>query len=144
MSTALYHRLPGKRTKLLQSCAILCDPMDCSPSGTSVHGILQARILEWVAISSCRGSSRPRDWTRVSYFSCVGRWVLYLCKEGWWDRTQGLLTLWPKIKFSIGYGFLMETQAIHIQDGWCGKVKNECKNLPSFEKEKIKVKSALL
>ena len=43
-----------------------CDSMDCSPPGFSVHGILQARILKWVAISSSRGSSRPRDWTQVS------------------------------------------------------------------------------
>ena len=42
----------------LQSCLTLWDPMDCSPPGSSVHGILQARILEWVAISSSRGSSR--------------------------------------------------------------------------------------
>ena len=41
--------------------------MDCSLPGSSVHGILQARILEWVVLSSSRGSSRPRDWTRVSY-----------------------------------------------------------------------------
>ena len=41
-------------------------PMDCSPPGSSVHGILQARILEWVAISFPRGSSQPRDWTQVS------------------------------------------------------------------------------
>ena len=46
-------------------CA-LCNPMDCSPPGSSVHGILQARILEWVAISSSRGSSRPRDRTSIS------------------------------------------------------------------------------
>ena len=44
-----------------QSCPTLCHPMDCSPPGFSVHGILQARILEWVAISFSRGSSRPRD-----------------------------------------------------------------------------------
>ena len=44
----------------------LCDPVDCSPSGSSVHGILQARVLEWVAISFSRGSSRPRDRTQVS------------------------------------------------------------------------------
>ena len=43
--------------KLLQSCPTLCDPMDYSPPGSSVHGILQARILEWVAMSSSRGSS---------------------------------------------------------------------------------------
>ena len=49
-----------------QSCLILSDPMDCSPPGSSVHGILQARILEWVAIPSSRGSSWPRDQTQVS------------------------------------------------------------------------------
>ena len=51
--------------KLLQSCLTLCDPMDCSPPGFSVHGIMQARILEWVAMPSSRGSSQPRDWTWV-------------------------------------------------------------------------------
>ena len=49
-----------------QLCSALCDPMDCSSPGSSVRGILQARILEWVAISSSRESSRPRDWTWVS------------------------------------------------------------------------------
>ena len=49
-----------------QLCLILCDPMDCSPPGSSVHGILQTRILEWVAISFCKGLSHPRDQTQVS------------------------------------------------------------------------------
>ena len=49
-----------------QSCLTLCDPMDCSSPGSSIHGILQARILEWVAIPFSRGSSRPRDRTQVS------------------------------------------------------------------------------
>ena len=49
-----------------QSCPALCNPMDCSPPGSSVQGILQVRILEWVAIASSRGSSRPRDQTQVS------------------------------------------------------------------------------
>ena len=49
-----------------QSCPTLCDPMDCSLLGSSVHGILQARILERVAIRFSRGSSRPKDQTRVS------------------------------------------------------------------------------
>ena len=49
-----------------QSCPTLCDPMDYSPPGSFVHGILQARILEWVAILFSRGSSQPRDWTWVS------------------------------------------------------------------------------
>ena len=62
---------------LLQLCLTLCNPMGCSPTGSSVHGILQARILEWVAISSSMGSSQPRDQTLISYVSCIGRWVLY-------------------------------------------------------------------
>ena len=53
-------------TKSLQSCPTLCDPRYCSPPGSSVHGILQARILKWVAIPFSRGSSWPMDWTRVS------------------------------------------------------------------------------
>ena len=52
-----------------QSCPALCDPRDCSPPGSSVHGILQARILEWVAMPSSRGSSPPRKRTSVSYAS---------------------------------------------------------------------------
>ena len=48
-----------------QSWATLCDPMDCSPPGSSVHGILQPRILEWVAIPFSRRSSQPRDWTLI-------------------------------------------------------------------------------
>ena len=54
------------KVKLAQSCSTLCDPVDCTPPGSSVHGILQARILEWVAISFSRGSSWPRDWTQLS------------------------------------------------------------------------------
>ena len=58
-------------SEVAQSCLTLCEPMDCSPPGSSVHVIFQARILEWVAISFSRGSSRPRDRTRVSRI--VGR-----------------------------------------------------------------------
>ena len=47
--------------KSLEVCLTRCDPMDCSPPGSSVHGILQARILEWVAVPSSRGSSQPRE-----------------------------------------------------------------------------------
>ena len=59
------------------SCPALCDPMDCSPLGSCVCGILQARTLEWVAISSSRGSSRPRDGTHVSCIFCIGRQIVY-------------------------------------------------------------------
>ena len=63
--------------KLLQSCPTLCNPKDHSPRGSSVPGILQTRILEWVAVLSSRGPSRPRDLTRISFISCIRRWVLY-------------------------------------------------------------------
>ena len=62
------------RAKLPQSCPTLCD---CSPPGNSVHGILQARLLELVAMPSSRGSSQPRDQTHVSCVSCIGRRFLY-------------------------------------------------------------------
>ena len=55
----------------------LCDSMDCSPPGFSVHGNLQARILEWVAMPSSRGSSTHGNQTCISYISCTGRQVLY-------------------------------------------------------------------
>ena len=58
-------------------CPILGDPMNCSPPGSSVHGISQARILEWVTISSSKGSSLPRDGNWVSFVWCIGRWSLY-------------------------------------------------------------------
>ena len=51
-----------------------CDPMDSSPPCSSVHGIFQASILEWIAISFSRGSSWPKDWTHVP---CIGRQILY-------------------------------------------------------------------
>ena len=66
--------------------------MDCSPPGSSIHGILQARIPERVAISFSRGSSWPRDRTRLSYSSCIGRWVLYVTWEAH-PRDEGVLIL---------------------------------------------------
>ena len=59
---------------VIQSCLTPCDPMEYSPPASSVYGIFQARTLEWVAISSSRGSSWPRDRTRVS---CIGRRILH-------------------------------------------------------------------
>ena len=64
--------------KLHQLCLTVCDPMNCSSLGFSVHGILQARILEWVAMpSSRRRSSWSRNQTDVSYVSCIDKRVLY-------------------------------------------------------------------
>ena len=59
------------------NCVQLRNPMDCSLPGSSVHGILQARILEWVAVLSSRGSSQPRDLTCISCVSCIGKWDFY-------------------------------------------------------------------
>ena len=60
-----------------QSCLTLCDPIECNPPGFPVHGVLHARIVERVAIPFSRRSSLPRNRTRVSYISCIGKWVLY-------------------------------------------------------------------
>ena len=69
--------------KLHQSCPSLCNPVDCSPPGSSFHGILQGRILEWVTMPFSRVPSRCRDRTCVSYVSCTSTWVLYhLCHLG--------------------------------------------------------------
>ena len=67
ISNTTFQHAAAAAAKSLQSCPTLCDPIDCSLPGSSVHGILQARILEWVAISFPRGSSRPRDRTCTSY-----------------------------------------------------------------------------
>ena len=72
-------------------CSTLCDPMNSSPLGSSVHGILQARIVEWVAISFSRGESRPRDQTHIS---CTGSWILYY----WTTRETQLKHIPKKIK----------------------------------------------
>ena len=73
-SLCSYHKLGGRSA---QWCSTLCHAVDCGPPGSSVCGILQARILEWVAMPSSRGSSRPRDQTHVFCISCIGRQVLF-------------------------------------------------------------------
>ena len=61
MKRAAGSRTASRHAQSLQPCLTLCDPMDCSPSDSSVHGISQARILEWVPMLSSRRSSQPRD-----------------------------------------------------------------------------------
>ena len=68
---------------LRHSSIWLCNPMDCSLPGSSLHGIPPERILEWVAIISPRGSSQPRDQTHTSYVSCIGRQALLLLVPPW-------------------------------------------------------------
>ena len=79
---------PGKNigvSETAQSCQTLWDPMDCSLPGSSIHGIFQARILEWVAIFFSRGSSPPRDWTQVSHIE-VKLLTIWATREEleWW------------------------------------------------------------
>ena len=86
--TLEHHASPGrpcglerkKESEVTQLCPTLCDPVDCSLSGSSIHGIFQARLLEWIAISFSRGSSQPRDQTQVSHI--VGR-----CFTVWATKT---------------------------------------------------------
>ena len=74
-----------------QSRLTLCDSLDCSPPGYSVLGIFQARILEWVTISSSGGSSPPRDWTHISRVSCLagGFFMQWVISAGdWGDKEE--------------------------------------------------------
>ena len=83
VSPTALHRSPGFLEAGLgecvcaQSCPTLCNHVDCSPRGSSVHGIFQARILEQVATSYSRGSSQPRDQTCIYFISCIGRQIFY-------------------------------------------------------------------
>ena len=95
---------------------LFCNPIDCSLPGSSVQGISQARILEWVAISFSRGSSQPRNQTFVS---CISRWILYhwATREALWgqgvtysasNRTYPWQYIWWTVfgyLISIGKGF---------------------------------------
>ena len=75
----------GKESESAQSCPTLCDPMDCVLPGFSVHGFFQAMVLNWVAISFSKGSSRPRNRTRVSHIA--GRsFTIWPTREAWNNR----------------------------------------------------------
>ena len=78
------------------SCPTFCDPMDCSPPGSSVQGISQVRILEWVVIPFPRGSSWPRDRTCVSGVCCIGRWILYC-----WATWEAPLVVLTRVNYSF-------------------------------------------
>ena len=86
-------------SEVAQSCVTLCSPMDCSLPGSSIHGIFQARVLEWVAISFSRGSFQPRDGTWVSYIA--GR-----CFTLWATREAPLLYTYPKMHYTTSSCFL--------------------------------------
>ena len=91
-------------------CPTLCDPLYCSLPGSSLHGIFQARILEWIAISSLGDLFNPRIC--ISCISCIGRWILYPCTT--WESQNSTDTLWhvkepyggqqPSVKYQLSGG----------------------------------------
>ena len=80
------------RAKWLQSCPTLCDSMDRSPPGSSVHGILQARILEWVAMPAFRRSSQPRDQTHIFMSPALAGW--FFTTTATWEAHSLTYCLW--------------------------------------------------
>ena len=100
----------------------LCDPVNCSLPGSSVLGILQAGILKWVAISSSRGSSRPRNRACIS---CIGRWILNHWTT-WEVLVMVIVTLSPNLKFEeiwsdkneYVYGFSNQNKLFKWTE-WC-------------------------
>ena len=86
---------------ILQSCPTLWDLMNCSPPGSSLHGIFRARILEWVAISFSRGFSQPRDQTWVS---CIDRQILYH------RATRKACEYCSVVEFTVGKWVIMSLQ----------------------------------
>ena len=94
-SAYLTYMQSESESEVAQLCLTLCDPMDCSLPGSSVHGIFQARILEWVAISFSRGSSQPSDRTQVSHI--VGRCFTIWATRGMQNTSWEMLG-WMKHK----------------------------------------------
>ena len=126
------------------SCLTLCNPMDCNPLGSSLCGILQERILVWVAIPFSKGSSWPRDQILVS---CTGSWILnhwatweapllvlvmgnwdWSMDEATWSESRSVVSdsLWPHVPYSTwnslgqntGVGSLSFLQGIFPTQGW--------------------------
>ena len=99
---------PSIHVKALQLCPTFCDPVNCSLPGSSVHGIHQARILEWVAMPSSRGSSQPRDQTFIFYFFCIGRWGLYNWEaQPSLQRVNNILICCDRLSYVFSYLFLL-------------------------------------
>ena len=100
-SCSIFTLYRGKCVLVIQLCPTLCNPMDCSPPGSSVHEIFQASILEWVAISF-RGSSQPRDWTQVSctaggFFT---NWATREAQIKMSDNYIFIISIWVKVPTS--------------------------------------------
>ena len=97
-----------REREVAQSCPTLCDPMGCSLSGSSVHGIFQARVLEWIAISFSRGHSRPRNRTQVSRIA--GRcFTVWATREVWGNWRESA----PELLFRKYLPSFMSSEEIH-------------------------------
>ena len=122
---------------VIQSCPTLCDSMDCSPPGSSVYGISQARLLEWVAVSFSRESSGPRDWTQVS---CIAGkfFTIEATREALYDCLNCVYVKGKTKKFELSIG--------RIISNFCNHNFSKILNLGFFFMEKrifIKVWSTL-
>ena len=112
------HIVSASASEVAQSCPTLCNPMDCNVPGSSIHGIFQARMLEWVAISFSRGSSRPRE-------------------QSWVSRTTGrLFTVWATRKAIGQYQILLHSPSIQ----WAFS----CTSFWAYNKDQIRQKSLLI
>ena len=127
-STAVLQKIRSRiticcmRAQSLQLCPILCEPKDCSPPGSSVHGIFQARTLEWVAMPSSRGSSQARDWTCIS---CIAGEFFNAEPPGkHWVNIGSVKLFYPKVWRGDGeFSFLRSSQgrsAPHAEKGILG------------------------
>ena len=85
-----------------QSCPTLWDPVHYNPPGSSVHGIFQARILDWLAVSYSRASFQTKGWTHLSGVSCTGRQILYHCTT--WETPIVSHHAKPSKEMSLGAG----------------------------------------
>ena len=111
-------------SEVAQLCPTLCDPTDCSLPGFSVHGIFQARVLEWVAISFSRGSSQPRDGTQVSRIG--GR-----CFTHWATREAHIICRTTVLYNSRGRHSHHSLCKCHPLESWASQVALVAKNLPT-------------
>ena len=106
----------------------LWDPMDCSLPGSSVHGILQARILEWVFIPFSRGHSWPRDWTQVfciagRFFTNWATWEVWLCGS---QQTGKFLNIWEYLLRNLYAGQEAKSRTGHGITDWFQIEKEVC------------------
>ena len=107
---------------VIQLCPTLYDPMGCSPPGSSVHGILQARILEWVPFPS-PGSSQPRDWTCIFYVSCFRRQILYHWAT---SEAQAHLTVLHNLHLNPHIGKANSKVIYRCSAAWSVSAHNPC------------------